>query len=725
MTPILKLLKRLLPYLLILLITLSFFLRLFFPVKGVYSTYESVYNNDLLGQHLAFKEVLSRALKSGTIPFWSADVGTGFPLFAESSVGTFNFFNLLLFYLFDAWLAFNLSYIFIFLTAYIGSYLFFRKIKISLPASLFSATAFTLGGSLAARLQHFNYLQAISFIPWIFLLSVLIWEKKSYLYILVLSIIFSQQIFVGGLQWMVIALMGVALMLMMKVIYGEKEKLLPKIARISVCVILPILISMPQLLSTYEMQSVSARSLSLNDSDIYLFSFNPKRLVTFLFPDYYHGSPKELLNPFDSLSGLYWEESVYIGILPLVFLFVALVKKKKKPWEITFLVVLIFSFLVSLGKFTFIGNVLSVPGLNYFRVPSRFLVLTTFSIALIAGYGLDWTINYFLGKIKNPVKRGPGIITIFIFIVLLFQIVELRRVYIDYYPVIPLKEYLSEPESATIIGDGDRFYTKIDNVQRVYDSYFSQESRNENKEFDYMKNGLEANLNLIYAKDQVKVYSGLLTKRSELQNSLVDLLSNAAGAKYIISTSELDYKNLDMVKKLNFAIDYLPPYFIYKNNYALDRFRLVSNFEVKDNLDQAVKRVEEGNFPFETSVILESNIDDQFSDLVTKDIELVKETDNFLQLFVNTDKSAILVLADSYYPSWKASVNGNEVKILPANINQRAIILPPGKNDVIFWYSKDKFHLGVKISAIAGIIFLIIWSVDLFVMKKSTVKKKK
>jgi len=57
-----------------------------------------------------------------------------------------------------------------------------------------------------------------------------------------------------------------------------------------------------------------------------------------------------------------------------------------------------------------------------------------------------------------------------------------------------------------------------------------------------------------------------------------------------------------------------------------------------------------------------------------------------------------LVLADTYYPGWRALVDGQETEILAANHAFRAVALAAGEHTVVFEYAPLSFRLGAWIS---------------------------
>jgi hypothetical protein len=67
-------------------------------------------------------------------------------------------------------------------------------------------------------------------------------------------------------------------------------------------------------------------------------------------------------------------------------------------------------------------------------------------------------------------------------------------------------------------------------------------------------------------------------------------------------------------------------------------------------------------------------------------VEVVRAEANTVELDVEPDGTAMLVLTDAYYPGWQAEAEGQRTTILPANGMSRSIILPAGAQRVVFTY---------------------------------------
>jgi len=80
---------------------------------------------------------------------------------------------------------------------------------------------------------------------------------------------------------------------------------------------------------------------------------------------------------------------------------------------------------------------------------------------------------------------------------------------------------------------------------------------------------------------------------------------------------------------------------------------------------------------------------------------------NTVKIEVGLDRNGYLVLSDTYYPGWRAYVDGEEKEILRANYIFRAVPLESGQHTVLFKYNPPSFKVGLAISLAAwGVIIL-------------------
>lgn len=93
---------------------------------------------------------------------------------------------------------------------------------------------------------------------------------------------------------------------------------------------------------------------------------------------------------------------------------------------------------------------------------------------------------------------------------------------------------------------------------------------------------------------------------------------------------------------------------------------------------------------------------------------ILSETDTQVEVMVNLPAAGLVVLKDSYYPGWTATVDGQPTQVYRANINQRAVLLPAGATRVVFSYDppwlRPVIALGIAAWVLLGVIAAAVWS---------------
>jgi hypothetical protein len=80
---------------------------------------------------------------------------------------------------------------------------------------------------------------------------------------------------------------------------------------------------------------------------------------------------------------------------------------------------------------------------------------------------------------------------------------------------------------------------------------------------------------------------------------------------------------------------------------------------------------------------------------------------NRVRIKANAKKQSLLVLNDTWYPGWKAFVDGKSEPIVRANSVFRGVFLEPGRHDILFVYEPWQFKAGAAISIGTLLILLI------------------
>jgi hypothetical protein len=119
---------------------------------------------------------------------------------------------------------------------------------------------------------------------------------------------------------------------------------------------------------------------------------------------------------------------------------------------------------------------------------------------------------------------------------------------------------------------------------------------------------------------------------------------------------------------------------------TLPRARLVGEAVVLSD-DKAVPYLLSPNFrPAEEVVLAEDSPITLPGGPVDGEVHWVEKGPNRLRLRVRSDSPALLVLADNWYPAWKAVVRGEEAPVLRANHTLRAVPVPAGESEVEIFF---------------------------------------
>lgn len=331
------------------------------------------------------------------------------------------------------------------------------------------------------------------------------------------------------------------------------------------------------------------------------------------------------------------------------------------------------------------------------RIPSRFLILTTFSLSALAASCLD----LFIIKLRT-MKASKLILNSLLVIIITAAVTNLFIFGYNHNPVVPVKKALEPPSSLAKIADKQRIYTSK-KQSSIWNIPLITQGWQDPSPFIFFKNGLDANINLIYNITQVRAYAGLLPSRLKVFQNTLNLenlkLLNASAAQAIISPEKLDLKDFKQIAQVPAPQQSLPNYYIYQNTNRLNRFRFATNYLVSKDLNHTQQLIQDDNFSFKNTAILEKDLQQKFEPLEIANIQVLKDQHQHLVLKTSTDKPSLLIVADSYYPDWFATINGKPTKIYPANINQRALIIPPGTNNIELKYIPYTFYLGALISS--------------------------
>jgi hypothetical protein len=79
-----------------------------------------------------------------------------------------------------------------------------------------------------------------------------------------------------------------------------------------------------------------------------------------------------------------------------------------------------------------------------------------------------------------------------------------------------------------------------------------------------------------------------------------------------------------------------------------------------------------------------------------------------VEVDVNSRCGGVLVLSDTYYPGWKATVEGNDVAVHPVDVAFRGVSIPAGASHVVFRYEPSSFRAGLLLFAAGAVALLVL-----------------
>lgn len=379
-----------------------------------------------------YKAYAAEALRQGRLPLWNPHLFMGAPLLANSQVGVFYPLNWPLLWL-DApkqvaWsiglhiaLAGNLMLLFA-----------RQSLGLSWPAALTAASLFAFGGYLGAQVEHINQLNAAAWLPALFLLydwGIRPTEHHSHrmtnvnwLWFWLMALVVALTLLAGHAQTVFISLFGVGLYALWRA--GETtewqlpyrlsfwrslgESLLCHLLPLAIVSLMAVALAAIQLLPTVELSGLSIRQAGLTFQEVVSFSTNPTTLHYSMLPPY--GVDLSQI-----MGEAFGEWVAYVGISGLILAGLGGLMAIWQPVARRFLFLAISGLGLSLGLFLgplylfdiYIGldsrlfHLIArathpyyllyylVPGFDLFRVPARWLLLYSFGMAVLAGYGLD------------------------------------------------------------------------------------------------------------------------------------------------------------------------------------------------------------------------------------------------------------------------------------------------------------------------------------------------
>jgi hypothetical protein len=141
----------------------------------------------------------------------------------------------------------------------------------------------------------------------------------------------------------------------------------------------------------------------------------------------------------------------------------------------------------------------------------------------------------------------------------------------------------------------------------------------------------------------------------------------------------------------------------------LPRAYLVGQAWPAEDSTDALAQMARDDFDPERVVVLEEIAEAEMGG-ATGSARIVRDDPMAVTVEVETSDSAFLVLTDTFYPGWRATLDGEPVEMLRANAAFRAIQVPGGTHVVRFVYRPRSLRVGIAVSALSGLGLVGVWA---------------
>jgi hypothetical protein len=681
----------------------------------------NVVGNDVTALGSFWRSFFATSIRNGTgIPLWNPYVFSGTPFIGDPQTQMFYpFVWLSLFFnsdlLFGWWFIFDVFLIGAF------TFLFARTLTLSKYAALFSAITFMFSATVVLRVYagHLSILDALVWFP-----LILLFYERSFTHNRILNglgagIAMALMVLSGMVQ---IALYGMFVCFVYLIArtfffttiptFKDKIKHLAIVAFLSL--FLCAAVSAIQILPTWEYSQFSNRDVGVDYQFSTTLSLPASALETLIIPDALGNPLGPITHNFVSPPVSYWEFGIYLGILPLFLVALALIFHRTR-YVFLFLFLALFSLLFSFGAYFPLYRIFYdlIPGFSMFRVPARMLFAFTFSLAVIAGFGIDVIFNsrisvkhtfgsVFGKSVLYPVcaciAAASGLILLVSLLTRLFDIMYLMPAFLGWVAFVavfcigpvflksdtPAKSHINVLKIVVIcilildlFSFGMRFIDTKPPSEVFKNPDFVSVIKNETDPYFriYDETGL-LNQNIAYRNNLFLISGYAPTWLKEYRTFFVQSQPDLYNAGPESWNQGATIKNFDILRFLNVR------YIITKRHY--DSNIGVSGLEcVYDNDSVLVYRL---NVTYPRAYLIPVSEFGNDTPLLVQPAQIVRYSPNSIVVNVTTLNPRYLVLSEIYYPGWTARDNSNTLEILRYHDVFRAVYLDPGTHQVSFTY---------------------------------------
>lgn len=694
---------------------------------------DDIYTSDLLNDRLPARAFVGKSLRNGALPFWMPGVYTGFPTLAAVEVGTLYPSNLILFGCLPPYVAIAYAQVLPLFLAGLGTFLLARDHELPMASSLLSAGAFSLSGFFVCHLRQLNMVDAACWVPLELALVERTIRHRPGRAPAALAVVWAVQLLAGHPQ--VSYFTGLVLVAYLVARWRQIDRSHAAVGgfswparfardravwKLGAAIVVGTLAAAVQLLPGIELAMMSHRQGGFTFEQASMYPAPLESIWTFVAP-YRYGDPG-----FDSyrLSGIFWEQYGYLGLLTALLAVVAVVFGWREPIVRLLGAMTIFSFLMVLGRNApfFFWTHRIIPGMSYFRFPTRFLLFVELGIALLGGFGLRFVVERIRGS-RGRLAVGAAVLLLTLGDLWIHQMRQIPRAsWKDWTSPIATERFLSaERESSP---EPWRYYSLDSTAVHTATFHAARGWGSDLGPFVRLRAMLQPSFNLLFDLESPDGYVNLAPRPyealwgSEKVSGFVRPSGTQLGDQWLLKPEVAKLLRLFNVRYVISAPPVISPDLvlaaetaegarIYRLKEPLPRAFVVGSVVRAESEEKAIELLRSPSFdPQEKALIHDEPVVLPPDAAPSRDVVVTGRSNTTISLRAILARPGLLVLSEGYYPGWKAKVDGVDAPIIRANLMMRAVALPAGEHDVKFEFHSRTITAGWIVS-LFGI--MLIW----------------
>ena len=155
---------------------------------------------------------------------------------------------------------------------------------------------------------------------------------------------------------------------------------------------------------------------------------------------------------------------------------------------------------------------------------------------------------------------------------------------------------------------------------------------------------------------------------------------NLLGVKYVLSLSAIDSPKLVKVFQEGQTI-------IYENKDALPRIFFVKNIRLSKNKEESMEILFDSSVNLIQTGVVENGKDKLNTDWSVGEANIIQYSADKIIIDTKNKGAGFLILTDTFYPTWRVSVDNKLVKIHIVDYNFRGVVVPSGIHRIEFYNS--------------------------------------